>query len=144
MGTVVRNVIDDGIARTTVGTVYERVAVSAVPGVEQFPETIITDRQIGGNQGSALLLGATLPYFKIGKVNRRETFFSQVVDVCLGREGFRQCPEKFLEVYVASFGFYLYTPGAVEHVPFKIVRFCQLVNKGAETDTLHDTFNGDL
>jgi hypothetical protein len=76
MGTVVGNVIDDGIARATVGAVYEGVAVSAVLGVEQFPETIITDRQIRRDEGSTLLLGATLPYFKIGKVNRRETFFS--------------------------------------------------------------------
>src|SRR5687768_5662512 len=45
--TVIGNVLNDREAGSTVGTVDERIEITSVFGVEQFPLTIGTDREIG-------------------------------------------------------------------------------------------------
>ena len=62
LATVVRKILDDGESRTAIRAVYERVAKSAVFGIEQLPGAVIADTQVGGNQGALLalpLLGET-------------------------------------------------------------------------------------
>ena len=71
MRTIIGNIIDDGIAGTTVGAVYEWVTVPAILRIEQFLEAVMTDRQVRRNKDRSLFSGVTLPYFKAGKIDRR-------------------------------------------------------------------------
>src|SRR5437764_10955968 len=58
--TVIRDILDNGEARATVGAVDERIAIAPVRGIEEFLQTVITGGSIRRNERLAFAARLTL------------------------------------------------------------------------------------
>ena len=42
-GTVIGNVIDDGVARSAIGAIYKRIQIAPITGIEKLAQAVITN-----------------------------------------------------------------------------------------------------
>ena len=138
-GPVVGQIGDDGIARTAVRARDEGMQVSAIAGVEQFPQAVGADGDIGRNQGARRRGGGVVA------VSDRER------RVALGRGGFdvdrvdarerRRCVaepgQRRGHPLAGALELAVHRPGGIEHEARDPVVGGDAGDLGAEPHTLH-------
>ena len=139
---VVGDILDDGKARAAVGAVDERIAVAPVRGIQQLAQAVVTDADIRGNEGVAQRLALTRQDLEIRKV--LELFGIACLDLLDHgelRRVFGQLGDKALERPPLPFQLQLHAGGGVPYVSPQPTLPHIFVDKGPETDALHDAAN---
>ena len=105
LGAVIRDVLDDGVARAAVGAVGEGVTVAPVSGIGEFAQAIRTSGHIRGNQGELSFLCEAFADFKAGVAARGQVCHSHLLDVRERRDLAPQPLQEDVESTTASFDF---------------------------------------
>ncbi len=140
-GSVIGDIVDDGVARTAVGAVDKRIAIAAVVRVKQFGKAVVADGDIRGNQGIAQRRAVALSDGKIRKTGGTDRFGRNMDNMGKGRflsdqiTG-KQVKGKFCPLYVNG-----YARGGIGNRAVDTAARGQLKYKGPETNPLYNPFD---
>ena len=142
-GAVVRNVKNDAVAGAAVGAVGEGILVATVCGVEGVGEAGVADADVRGDEGEGALGGVAGEDDEFAVVTGRDGG-----GVALGDTGERWCfPGEGLqegaECEGRAFNFDSDAGAGVEDVAGEVMAEGEVVNVGAEANSLDDAADGE-
>jgi len=100
--TIVRNVLDNRVPRTTEGAVDEGIAIAEIGWIEEFGETRIAGGHIGRDENELVLRLFARPNFKTAVAKRRGEADVKRLDLRKRGSTSRDILEKSIEVSVLA------------------------------------------
>src|SRR5208282_3216794 len=141
---VVRNIADDGEARTTVRAIDERIAIAPVVAVEQLTQTVRTYRDVWRDEGAN--------FFSLVAMNNAESLIrtdlrgmaGYVVhgyarNPRQGRRFGRQVLDEILNRFCRALNFDGYAGGCVVNRALKMPAGSETIDVRAKSNALHDS-----
>ena len=144
LGAVVGDIQNDGEARSAVGAVDERVAITAVGGIEELAQAIVAHRHVGRDQ---LVLSCNLlrvPDIEAVVAFGQDRLRRQRGDVRQRRRFVRQRGDKDIERSRVAFGLDSDAAGMVQHPAAHAQPFRQVVHEGSKANALHNAGYGNM
>jgi len=133
---VVGNVPDDGVPGTAIGAIDVWIAVASIPGIQEFPEAVLTGAGVGGNEGGTGIPGPTPEDAEPVPAGERQVLDPHGHDPGQGGELPRDVVKKILHTGSGSRNLDLDPVGLVSHPPAQPVRMGQLIQVRPKTDSL--------
>ena len=140
--TVVRDVANDGEARTAVGAVDEGVAEAAVARIQHFAETVVADGHIGRDEGFGRSIEAAGEDaegsfgLRLGVARKKRS------DFCQGRSFGGETFEEAIKLVGLALNLNGYAGWRVGDEADEIALLCEAIDERTEAYTLHDA--GDV
>ena len=136
--TIVRQVMRDRVARTTIGAVDERVPVASIVRIEHFAQTVAAERAVGPDRRGRAT-AATLKDSEARSVPLGRTFAQgHTVDAGKGWCVLAQAVRERFDVCHVALDFDSHASGIVANPPIERQVPCQPIDERSESDTLHD------
>jgi hypothetical protein len=101
-GSVIGNVVNNGVSWSAVGAVNERIEVSSILRVKEFPEAIAAGCCVRGYEGCSLFALLAGFDFEIAVGSGREFLSLYLSNICQRRGRFREFFEKMVKCISAS------------------------------------------
>ena len=112
---IIRHILDNRKAGTTIGAVGERIAVAPVSGIEELTQTVVTGGGIGRDKcmpfGASLAMGND----EGALMERQYHFGDNGIDTCQGRGLLVKCALEVIERPVGTFDLDGHTAAIIQH-----------------------------
>jgi hypothetical protein len=136
---IVRDILNDAIARTTVGTIQERIGKSAVLGRKELVETIRASGNIGRDEGGALSpQGAVQDREILIPLGRHSTGNKDPIDMGQWGNQAREIVHELIQYDFFPFCFDLYSPRGIGNPSPDPLLLSQSKDIGAKSNALDD------
>ncbi len=140
---IVRNILNDRVARPAIGAVGEWVAVAAVGRIAKVTPAIVAGGYVRGDEGERVLLLATGLDGKFTCILQGNFFQRDLHNLGQGGWAGPQGMEKLLDRVAGTLDFNRNAGGGIQDKARQLQRSGQVVDEGTEADSLHHSSNRD-